>query len=96
MKFDHPDYEDSFELSDSWTTRTILDYDSEVEASPQGLYIRLWNAVRAVLDPEKWHSEISLDMSLDEVNDAKTLDIIKWAGLAGYSARQSMNADEKN
>lgn len=96
MKFDHPEYEASFELSDKWTVREALAYDSETEASPHGTYIRLWDAVRAVIDPEKWHCEVPLDLSLDDAPDEKTLDIIKWAGLAGYSARQAMNADEKN
>jgi len=97
MKFDHPEHEASFELSDDWTVRTVLDYDSEIESRiGRSMYVRLWDAVRAVLDPEKWDSDVSLELSLDDVKDKKTLDIIKWAGLAGFSARKTQDADRKN
>ena len=97
MKFDHPDYEASFELSDKWTVREVLDYDSVIDSSlGAGIYVRLWGAIRAVMQPDDWDCDISLEMSLDDVGDKKSLEIIKWAGLAGYSARASMDFDEKN
>jgi hypothetical protein len=102
MRFDHPEYHTKksecwFELSDSWTVRTVLDYDAAiVPVFDNGLYVRLWNALSAVVDPEKWHCEVPLDLSLDEVHDKKTIEIIQWASLAGFSARRSMDADRKN
>lgn len=102
MRFDHPEYhtkkkECFFELPDNWTVRTVLDYDAAiVPVFDTGLYVRLWNAVKAVIDPEKWHCEVSLELSLDEVGDKKTIEIIQWAGLAGFSARRKMDADRKN
>lgn len=102
MRFDHPEYHTKktecwFELSDNWTVREALDYDSVIDSSlGAGVYIRLWNAVRAVLKPEDWNCDVSLEASLDDVHDKKSLEIIKWAGLAGFSARASMDVDEKN
>ena len=100
MKFDHPVHKKaSFELPDKWSVRLVLNYDSNLELGAslsQSLYVRLWNALRAVIIPEEWHCGVPLEVSLDDVHDAKTLDIIKWACLAGHSARRSMDADEKN
>ena len=98
MKFDHPDYKGvSFKISDKWTVREVLDYDSWIDSSlGDSTYVRLWNAVRSVIQPDDWDCDISLEMSLDDVLDKKALEIIKWAGLAGYSARASMDVDEKN
>ena len=100
MRFDHPEYhaekkECWFELSDDWTVRTVLDYDSEIVFT-NSMYVRLWNALRAVLDPEKWHVDVPLEIELDEVQNDRTLEIIKWAGLAGFSARRLQDADRKN
>lgn len=102
MRFDHPEYHTKkekcwFELSDKWTVREVLDYDSDIDYSVgKSIYIRLWNAVRAVLNPDDWHCEVPFAVSLDKKLDKKTLAIIKWACLAGWSARQAMNVDEKN
>lgn len=101
MKFDHPDHKGySFELPDKWSVRLALDYDSEIELGlslSQSYYVRLWNALLAVIDEGEWHcKDVPLDVDLDKKQNKKTLEIIKWAGLAGYSARSSINANEKN
>ena len=97
MKFDHPDYKASFSLADDWTVRTVLDYDSEIETrTGRNMYVRLWDALKAVIQPDDWHCDVPLEIGLDEAQDKKTLDIIKWAGLAGFSARKVMDADRKN
>ena len=98
MKFDHPDYGASFELSDNWTVREVLDYDSVIDSSlGDGIYVRLWNAVRIVMQPDDWHCDsVSLELSLDDAHNKESLEIVKWAGLAGFSARSSMDVDEKN
>ena len=104
MKFDHPDYKDvSFELSDKWTVRTTLAYDSAMDhLSDPNMYVRLWEALQAVLAPEDWKCEdISLDASFDEKGlsgkkKKKLIETIKWAGTAGWSVRYAQDADEKN
>ncbi len=102
MRFDHPEYHTKknecwFELPDEWTVRTVLDYDSDITpAFNNSLYVRLWNALRAVIDKEEWHIEVPLDIELDDVHNDKTLDIIKWACLAGFSGRRKQDADGKN
>ena len=89
-----------FELPEKWTVRTVLAYDSLIEtglALKESMYVRLWNALKSVADPEKWHcGPVSLDMSLDDVMKEETLNILKWACLAGFSARNSLRPDEKN
>ena len=105
MRFDHPEYHTKknecwFELPDSWTVRLILNYDSRIELGislSQSYYVRLWNALNAIILEKEWHIKgVPLNVSLDEVSDKKTLDIIKWASMAGFSARRAMDADEKN
>ena len=89
-----------FELPEKWTVRTVLAYDSALEtglALKESMYVRLWKALKSVADPKKWHCKpVSLSMNLEGVVKEETLDIIKWACLAGFSARNSLRPDEKN
>ena len=101
MKFEYAENKKIyFELPDKWTVRTVLAYDSVIEtgmATNQSMYERLWNALKSVADTKKWHCKpLSLDMNLEGVMKEETLDILKWACLAGFTARNSLRADEKN
>jgi len=99
MEFTHPDYKDvSLKLPDKWTVRMVLHYDSLVEMrNEEGMYIALWAALRSVVAKEDWQCDIPLDTSfLDEDHNKRTRQIIKWACLAGWSARQALDTDEKN
>ena len=103
MRFDHPEFHTKknecwFEFADEWTVRAVLDYDSILDSDLEaGMYVRFWNALKAVISPDDRHcDDVSLDLSLDDIQDKKTLKIIKWAGLVGWSTRITMDVDEKN
>lgn len=101
MKFDHPEYKNvSFELPNKWTVRKVLDYDSALElstAAKDNMYVRLWNAAISVVEAGDWHiKEVPLEIDIDEIHASNVLEIIKFVGLAGYSARNAQEPEEKN
>jgi len=101
MKFNHPEFKDvSFSLPDEWTVRQVLKYDAVIdfarsEDEKDGLYEKLWNALLAVLDLDEWNCDVDPGISLDEVSNEKTLAVIKFAALAGWSARRAQDLKEE-
>jgi len=103
MRFDHPDSKDDwFELSDQWTVRDVLAYDSQLEIGAvllDNMYIRLWRAAHSILiiNEDNYHvDDCPMDIDIDSIQSEKTMDLMKWVGMACYSARQALEPDEKN
>ena len=99
-RFDHPDNENIwFTTIEEPTMRAVLMYDSAIEGSMlASLYPRLWAGVQFLVD--EWHCELvspDADASdlMDGAADMEVIDVIKWAGLAVFSFRQSLEP-EKN
>ena len=100
MKFDHPEYaKTSIEIPDEWTVRQVLAYDSVIDAgSTESMYEMLWEAAKAVITEDDISSEIELglDLDLSQRVSKDQLALIKWISLAGWSARQAQDTEEKN
>lgn len=99
-KFDHPDNEEIwFTVKEDPKMRDILMYDSVIEGSMlASLYPRLWGGVRCLVDEwncETVNPEDDTAELMDGAADMGVIDIIKWAGLACFSYRQSLEP-EKN
>lgn len=100
MRFDHPDLEDTwFTIKAAPKMRDVLQYDSEITGRMTStLYTRLWAGVKWMVD--EWHCEIvspEADAAelMDSAADMTVIEVIKWAGLAVFSFRQSLEP-EKN
>lgn len=98
MKFDHPKHDASFEIDDpeEWTTRQILNYDSVLEMNiAQPFYVRLWKSAKVLI--HDWDCDfIDVNDELDDAKGIKAAEVLKWASLAVFSARRSLDGDEKN
>lgn len=106
-KFDHPEYDVSFELPEKPTVRQLLEYDGFELGASQPLYPRLWAAAGCVI--QDWHCEptpdtaeleekeqiplVNVGMSLDAAATENQLDIIKWASLAVFSWRLKLKKE---
>jgi hypothetical protein len=100
IKFDHPEFEDvSFTVKEHPKNRDILTYDGEIEGFTRTvMYPRLWAGVKWLVD--EWKIEgINPDDDIEAIMngdaDMRTIKIMKWAGLACFSFRQSLEP-EKN
>ena len=100
MKFDHPELDDVwFTVKEDPKMRDILQYDSEIVGRMSStLYPRLWSGLKWLVD--EWHCDIvdpqaDVGELLDGSYDAKKNEVVKWAGLACWSYRQSLEP-EKN
>ena len=102
MKIDHPDFDDiSFETKEKPTNRDVLMYDSVIEGQSRAtLYPRLWGGVKWLVDLEKWNCDIvkpddDIEKIMEAEADIKKIVIIKWAALAVFTYRHSLEP-EKN
>ena len=95
MEFDHPEHALKYSTHEAPTYRQILRYDGLV-ASMRGaeMYLRLWQAAPELID--EWSAPIALSVSLDDVADRATLEIIKLVSLEVFSYRQSLDEIPKN
>lgn len=74
-------------LPEVLTYRKLLKYDEAVELmQKEGLYVRLWAGVKAIIPPEDWKCEAAgLDLDLEAAVQPGVLEVVKWAGLALFS-----------
>jgi len=100
MRFDHPDYDDTwFTVKEEPLIRDILSYDGEMTGSMAAtLYPRLWRSAKWLID--EWNCEginpdDDFNAILDRSADIRLVELVKWAGLAVFSFRQSLEP-EKN
>lgn len=97
MKFDHPELEASFEIHDpeDWSVGRVLQYDSALELSrSMDFYNRVWRAAKPMVF--NWECDfVSPDDNLEDINDMKAVEIIKWASLVVFSARRSLDRSKE-
>jgi len=100
MKFDHPDFEDTwFTVKDEPTMRDILLYDGAIQGRMvDTLYTRLWAGAKWLID--EWHvegidPEADAKVLLDGKYDHRKVELLKWVSLAVFSYRKSLEP-EKN
>ena len=97
MEFKDQELETSFSVPEKPTVRQVLRYDSLVELGGIGEYgyERMWRGVEVFA--EDWESpHVKPDDDLDNVESSEAIDVIKWAGLAVWSYRQSLKDLPKN
>lgn len=97
-EFNHPEHQASFKLPEDPTRRQLLAYDGFELSQQPGMYPRLWDAAKTVI--QEWQCESTpLDVDLDAPDGTEDqIEIIKWAALAVFSWRLELkrNRIEKN
>ena len=96
-EYKNDELEASFTLPDSVTIRQELAYDSAVALEGRGVssYERLWKGLQVIA--ENWQCpHVQLTDSLERVEGRKALEVIKWAGLLGYSHMLALRETPKN
>ena len=95
MRFDHPDLKDVWFICKAEPkNRDVLMYDSEITGRMAAtLYPRLWAGVKWMID--EWHCETvnpetDAETIMDAAADISVIEIIKWASLAVFSYRNSL------
>lgn len=67
-------------IPDAPTVRQQLAYFSEVGlAKGRELFERFWLGAKAIIT--EWECDVPLDVDIDKATDAKTAEVIIWAGL---------------
>ena len=99
MQFTHPELDATFEIPEPVSVRTMLQYESFIEASFAPIYERLWPAVVSLA--ENWQCPLvelradALD-TLELPQDAEAYEVIKWACLATFSLMNDAKEVPKN
>lgn len=98
MEFTNEELEAKLTVPEEPTRRQLLRYDSQADIPNMGMYERLWGGVQALADEIELECDyVNIDDDLDTpAEDPRWMDVVKWASLAVFSWRRSVESAEKN